>query len=439
VNELPAGWVATEMGVVADTRLGKMLSKKSKTGTEPRPYLRNKNVQWGRIDVDDLLTMDFDSDELDRFEVIAGDLLVCEGGEIGRAAIWRGQLDWIGYQKALHRVRPLGGVAPEFLLYCFMWLAQSHALEKHVTGSTIRHLPQEDLRRISIPLPPLNEQRRIVDEIEEQLSRLDGADASLVIALKRSSSLRNATLTSWYPDEIPPSWKPSIVGEVGNVDLGRQRSPRYHSGRNMRPYLRVANVFEARIDISDVMEMDFGPTDFEKYRLEIGDILLNEGQSPELVGRPAMFRGELDDVCFTNSLIRFRPCSAVDAEFALLVFRRHLHVRRFMREARITTNIAHLSAGRFKTIEFPVPPLNEQRRIVARVEEQLSAIDALRGAIERAQRRSATLRRAVLEQAFRGKLVPQDPSDEPASMLLERIRAERAAAPPSSRRRRVTA
>ena len=77
------------------------------------------------------------------------------------------------------------------------------------------------------------------------------------------------------------------------------------------------------------------------------------------------------------------------------------------------------------------PPLDEQRRIVARVEEQLSAIDALRAAIERAQRRSASLRRAVLERAFRGELVPQDPSDEPASVLLERIRAERAAAPPA--------
>ena len=96
-----------------------------------------------------------------------------------------------------------------------------------------------------------------------------------------------------------------------------------------------------------------------------------------------------------------------------------------------------VSLARFKTVSVPLPPLDEQRRIVAQVEEQLSAVDALRAALERAQRRSGSLHRAILERAFRGELVPQDPSDESASVLLERIRAERAAIPAQPRRRRV--
>jgi type I restriction enzyme S subunit len=205
----------------------------------------------------------------------------------------------------------------------------------------------------------------------------------------------------------------------------------------MRPYLRVANVFEDRLDLRDVMEMNFSPAEFERYELKQGDVLLNEGQTPDLVGRAGMYRGEVPNACFTNSLIRFRPRADINASFALLVFRRHLHTRRFKREARITTNIAHLSAGRLKTVEFPLPPLEEQRRIVAEVEQQLSLIDSLRAAVESAQKRSAALRRAILERAFRGELVPQDPDDEPASVLLERIRGERAAAPPARRRTRV--
>jgi hypothetical protein len=122
----------------------------------------------------------------------------------------------------------------------------------------------------------------------------------------------------------------------------------------MRPYLRVANVFEDRIDVSDIMEMNFSPEEFERYRLREGDVLLNEGQTPELVGRAAMYRGEPPEVAFTNSLLRFVPGPGVDAAYALLVFRRHLHVGRFNREARITTNIAHLSAGRLKSVEFPI-------------------------------------------------------------------------------------
>ncbi len=437
MNGLPAGWAETTVGEVAETKLGKMLSAKSKVGTNPRPYLRNKNVQWGRIDVDDLLRMDFSDEEFEVFQVRHGDLLVCEGGEIGRAAIWRDPQREVAFQKALHRVRPRDEVQTEFLLYLFMWLGESNGFDRFVTGSTIKHLPQEDLRRLPLPLPPLAEQRRIVAAIEEQFSRLDAAESVLAKALRRLESLRKATIVSSIPDHLGDGWTLSTVGAVGTLQLGRQRAPKYHHGSNMKPYLRVANVFEDRIVTSDVKEMHFSPDEFKRYRLEEGDVLLNEGQTPELVGRPAIYRGEPADVGFTNSLLRFKPSNDVDTKYALLVFRRHLHSGRFMREARITTNIAHLSAGRLKTVEFNYPAIDEQRRIVAEVERQLSLIDSLRAAVESAQKRSGALRRAILERAFRGELVPQDPDDEPASVLLERIRAERAAAPKPARRKRV--
>jgi len=124
-----------------------------------------------------------------------------------------------------------------------------------------------------------------------------------------------------------------------------------------------------------VKEMNFSNDEFERYRLHPGDILLNEGQTPELLGRPAMYRGIPEEVAFTNSLIRFRSGPKVDPRWALLVFRRHMHFGRFTRESRITTNIAHLSAARFKTVEFPVPPIEEQRRIVDILEDHLSRLD----------------------------------------------------------------
>lgn len=191
--------------------------------------------------------------------------------------------------------------------------------------------------------------------------------------------------------ELPDGWAWSTCGAVGTVQLGRQRSPKWHRGENMRPYLRVANVFEDRIDLSSVYEMDFPPEQFARFRLEPGDILLNEGQSPELVGRPAMYRGELPGACFTNSLIRFRPHSGIDAAFALYLFRHHLHTRRFMREARITTNIAHLSSTRFSSVEFPVPPLPEQRRIVAAIEDHFSRLDAADASLANAAKRAERL------------------------------------------------
>jgi type I restriction enzyme, S subunit len=170
----------------------------------------------------------------------------------------------------------------------------------------------------------------------------------------------------------------------------------------MRPYLRVRNVFEDRIDLTDVKEMDFSPADYERYKLEPGDILLNEGQSPELIGRPAMYRGELPGSCFTNSLIRFRPRTGVDGRFALYLFRHYLRSGRFRQEARITTNIAHLSARRFSSIEFPVPPLNEQQRIVTAIEERFSRLDAADQSLREAARRLKQLRAAILLECFEG-------------------------------------
>ncbi|MEU1840233.1 restriction endonuclease subunit S [Micromonospora chersina] len=184
---------------------------------------------------------------------------------------------------------------------------------------------------------------------------------------------------------------------MGRIDLGRQRHPDWHTGPEMRPYLRVANVFEDRIDTSNLKEMDFSGV-FERYKLEPGDVLLNEGQSPEFLGRPAIYRGTPENIAFTNTLLRFRASPDVLPEWALTVFRRHMHSRRFVREARITTNIAHLSASRLKSVEFPVPPIREQRRIVEVLEDHLSRLDAAQSEVGSAARRVGAWRRASVDR-----------------------------------------
>jgi type I restriction enzyme S subunit len=188
----------------------------------------------------------------------------------------------------------------------------------------------------------------------------------------------------------------------------------------MHPYLRVANVFEDRIDLSDVHEMNFTPLEFEKYKLGVGDILLNEGQTPELVGRPAMVRTELPGYCFQNTLVRFRSYEGVSSGYALTVFRAHLHGQRFKQIAQITTNIAHLGAERFSEVEFPLAPFAEQQRIVTEVERRLSVADEIEAEVDLGLTRCTLLRKSILKRAFEGLLVSQDPTDESARILLER-------------------
>lgn len=190
----PAHWPVVPLSGLAETRLGKMLSKKSKTGTRPRPYLRNLNVQWHRFDLSDVAEMDIHEEEVDRYRLKQGDLLVCEGGEVGRCAVWEGAEGEMYYQKALHRVRPIPGVSPYYLALVFEYLTSNMLIGSFVTGSTIDHLPQEDLRRLPIPVPPFEEQLRMLGEVD-RIASIAGAVANAVRAgRQRAAVLRNAVL-----------------------------------------------------------------------------------------------------------------------------------------------------------------------------------------------------------------------------------------------------
>jgi type I restriction enzyme S subunit len=186
----PMGWAKCPFGDVCETRLGKMLDQKQQTGNHPRPYLRNANVQWFRFDLSEVFAMDFDSDAREVFRLKEGDVLICEGGEPGRAAVWRGEIAECYYQKALHRGRPHAQRATSDYLAWLLWfLAHRGGLGDHVTSATIAHLTGEKLRAMAIPVPPISLQRefgRHIAAVEKlkathlaSLAEIDGLFASL--------------------------------------------------------------------------------------------------------------------------------------------------------------------------------------------------------------------------------------------------------------------
>lgn len=431
IEELPNGWAWATLGDIASWSSGG-------TPRATNPMFYGGSVPWAVIgDLNDALVAETAATITEvglaassAKVVPIGTVLVAMYGSIGKLGM-AGQP--MATNQAVACARTARGIDARYL---FLYLrSQRAALLSAGRGGTQANVSQTILKAWPIRVAPAPEQRRIVSAIDEQVSRLDDAVRLIESGLRRLPLIRRAVLGEVMPDPLPAGWSLLTVEEAGTVDLGRQRSPRYHSGPNMKPYLRVANVHEDRIDLSDVKEMDFPPEQLARHELRPGDILLNEGQSPEFVGRPAMYRGELPGVCFTNSLIRFRPFDFVDREYALLVFRRHLRFGRFQREAQITTNIAHMAAGRFKRVEFPVPRLDEQRAIVLEVRRQLSLLDAFETSLRDALKTSESLRRAILAAGFRGELVPQDPSDEPASDLLARIAAERPVPTPRTRKK----
>lgn len=404
-----------------------MLSAKARVGTSPRPYLRNRNVQWGRIDIGDLAEMSFADDEIERFTVSPGDVLVCEGGEIGRTAIWKGQLPWVGYQKALHRIRPTRGVSSEYLAYLMRWFASVQAFEPYVTGSTIKHLPQENIRLLPVPVPPEREQRRIVEAIEKQFSRLDAAEELLRLAHRRLRVLRVlmfrsatdgilgtvplADVADIVSGQTPKGFAPLAEGPVPFFKVGDMNASSGYEMASSRSY--VDN------ELIDKFRLKVRPSGTVIFPKRGGAIATNKKR---ILREPAVF--DLN----TMGLV---PSKQLLPKFLLYWLE-----TKDLSTLSDGSNVPQINLPDIAPLQIAVPALDEQEQIVKQIEARLSTLDATLATTKHAQRKGTSLRRSILGGAFTGQLVSQDPTDEAASVLLERIAAARASEPKVSRNRR---
>lgn len=233
---------------------------------------------------------------------------------------------------------------------------------------------------------------------------------------------------------LPQGWVWASVEQLGDVQLGRQRSPDKVLGVNPVPYIRAANITEQGVDLTDVLEMDFTESEIETFALRQGDVLLTEASgSAEHVGRPAVWRSQEGTYCFQNTVLRFRPC-VIEPEFAHLSFLAMQKMGVF-RKLSGGVGINHLSAGKFSKLPVALPPLQEQHELVDHLSTALLGCATQNGLIEHGLKQSTAQRQNILRAAFSGQLVPQDPSDEPAADLLARIRAERAVQAPARKPR----
>ena len=222
-------WPTQKLETVADFCLGKMLDQKKNRG-EHLPYLANVNVRWGEFDLADLREMRFEQHELDRYGLKYGDIVMCEGGEPGRCAIWKEQHSSMMIQKALHRIRPHDCLRPEFLYYFFLHKGRTGHLASLFTGSTIKHLPREKLALVEVPLPPRSAQ----DQIASVLSAYDDLIESNRRRIQLLEQAARLLYKEWFVhlrfpghehtrtiDGVPEGWERQSLGEFATILKGK--------------------------------------------------------------------------------------------------------------------------------------------------------------------------------------------------------------------------
>jgi type I restriction enzyme, S subunit len=198
----------------------------------------------------------------------------------------------------------------------------------------------------------------------------------------------------------PAHWRRTTIGEIAEVRLGRQRSPKNHSGDQMRSYLRAANVTWYRLRLDDVAAMNFTEREMSTYALRQGDIVVVEGGTPEGVGQCALVTEQVEGMAFQNTLIRVRPHPEVDSRWLMYRLNADGELGGYRAIARGAGNIQHISASRYKNHSLAIPPLGEQHAIVETIERMLSRLDAALAAVATGQERLGGIEKAVIQRVL---------------------------------------
>lgn len=243
-------WEKVKLGNVTDSCLGKMLDQNKNKG-DYQPYLANVNVQWGEFDLEDLPLMKFEESEQERYELKYGDLVICEGGEPGRCAIWKEQIPNMKIQKALHRVRVHDCLDYRYLFYWFLLAGKTGELDQYFTGATIKHMPGQKLKEVVIDKPPLEIQHRIADILSAYDDLIENNQKQIKLLEEAAQRLYKEWFVDLrFPgyentkivDGVPEGWSRGLLKELISVNYGKDHKkapddgniPVYGSGGLMR-------------------------------------------------------------------------------------------------------------------------------------------------------------------------------------------------------------
>lgn len=422
LGEVPENWTITLLKYGYEVVLGKMLQPDSKREDDVfLPYLRAANIQPTGVDLIDVRSMWFGAAERRTLKLLKGDLLVSEGGDVGRSAIFYSEGEYY-FQNSINRIRPKADNCARFLFYWIQAIKAKGYIDVLCNKSTIAHFTAEKVASVPIPIPTAIEQIQIALFLDHETARIDTliAEQQRLIELlkeKRQAVISHAVTKGLDPTvpmkdsgvewlgEVPEHWRTGALRWYATIQGGIAKGKDYKEQETVSlPYLRVANVQNGYMDLSEVKEIEVLESEAKRYSLRVGDVLMNEGGDNDKLGRGTVWQGQIDPCLHQNHVFAIRPVEALQPHW-LATFTQSDQARTYLfLSSKQSTNLASISASNVMSLEIPIPPIDEQEQVIAYLEHNREKHEMLVEVANETVNLLQERRSALISAAVTGKI-----------------------------------
>jgi type I restriction enzyme, S subunit len=459
--ELPQGWIKTNVNDICEKSQYGWTTSSEKNGN--LKLLRTTDITSGQIDWNLVPFCKDEPKDIEKYLLEDGDVVISRAGSIGFSCLIKKPKKSV-FASYLIRFRPL--IDTQFFVYFLKSPFYWKQVSEKSNGIALVNINATKLNQITLSLPPLNEQKRIASKIEELFSRIDSTKQSLEHAKLQLEQYRQSLLKSAFegklteewrkqnnpsldilfekiqsnrksqesklqklepfnddePFSIPENWSWTRVGILSNqiqYGTGEKASTK----ESILPVLRMGNIQDGVLNFKKLKYYPDNWKSREQYILKDGDVLFNRTNSAELVGKSAIYRNFHPPAVFAGYLIRVKILDEIYFPYLLTLYLNSIFGKSYVKSV-VTQQVGQANVNGTKLAMMPIPLMSneEQEQIVSQIEQGFSLIENTTQIVESSLQNLQTMKTSVLKQAFEGKLVPQDPNDEPASVLLERIK-----------------